>query len=130
MASRGLSIPGSVRLRVRARDVDRCVICRMAARDLHHRRSRSVVDGHTHCPCNLLVLCGPGNNNGDHGWTHSNPFEARAKGFIVSRHSALLPYQIPVLSTGAGWVLLDCDGTYTKTDSPEWAFRSETGGDG
>lgn len=124
----GLKIPNSTRLRVQARDGGRCVVCRMPGRDLHHRRTRSVRDEHTHCPCDLVTLCGPGNNHGDHGWTHGNPFEARSMGLIIGRHSPLLPYQVPVLITGLGWTLLACDGTYTETDSPEWAFRSETGG--
>jgi hypothetical protein len=100
----------------------------MPGSDWHHRRSRSVVDAHTHCACNGVTLCGPGNNNGDHGWTHSNPFEARAKGLIISRHSLLLPFNVPVLITGRGWVLLQCNGTFEQVETPEWAFRSETEG--
>ena len=48
--------------------------------EVHHRRGRSVVDEHRHCPCNLTYICGS-----CHRWVHAHPFEARGKGLIISR---------------------------------------------
>jgi hypothetical protein len=91
----------------------------MPGEDWHHRRSRSVRDEHTHCPCNGITLCGPGNNHGDHGWAHSNPFEARAQGLIISRHERRMPFEVPMFSNLVkGWVLLTCDGQMVPTEDP------------
>ena len=87
----------------------------MRGMEWHHRRSRSVRDDHTHCPCNGITLCGRGNTSGDHGWAHTNAFEARAKGLIISKHDQRLPFEVPVL-THNGWVLLGCTGEVTPTD--------------
>lgn len=48
---------------------------------MHHRRSRSVRDTHTHCPCNLVLLCPT-----CHRDVHATPFSSRGEGFIVSRY--------------------------------------------
>lgn len=114
----GLSIPTSVRVIVRGRDRQRCVVCGMRGMEWHHRRTRAVVDDHTHCPCNGITVCGRGNTGGDHGWVHSNPFEARGLGLIISRHSDLMPFEVPVFITGRGWMLLGCDGSMTRTEDP------------
>lgn len=65
------------------RDQDRCVRCRMkpSVKQWHHRRGRAVDDDHQHTPCNGITLCPT-----CHAWVHANPFEARAKGWIVARH--------------------------------------------
>lgn len=70
----------------------------------HHRRSRSVVDPHQHCPCNGVFLCGH-----CHRWVHANPFEARGLGLIVSRYVES-PGEVPV-DSHYGAVMLRCNGT-------------------
>lgn len=79
----------------------------------HHRRSRSVRDTHTHCPCNGVWLCGT-----CHTWVHANPFDARSGGWIISRWATLPgthPYRTP-----RGWVVAHCNGgsTFATTDQP------------
>lgn len=83
------AIPSAARLVTAGRYGRRCARCRGPGAETHHRRSRSVRDEHTHCPCNLVLLCSP-----CHRWAHSNPVEARANGFIVSRYEE--PVTIPV----------------------------------
>lgn len=61
-------------------------------------------DDHTHCPCNGVTLCGT-----CHKWVHDHPFEARALGLIVSRHS--VPCDEPMEHQQHGLVLLTCEGT-------------------
>lgn len=107
------------RVLVRARDEHRCVVCGMRGLDWHHRRTKSVHDEHTHCPCNGITLCGPGNNHGDHGWVHGNPFEARAQGLIISRHETRMPFEVPVfIHPAGGWVLLTCEGQMLPSSEP------------
>jgi hypothetical protein len=97
---------------VQVRDMHRCGRCGMAGNNWHHRRSKSIRDGHTHCPCNGVWLCGTG-STGCHGWVHANPFVSRKNGWIVSRHEAV-PGSIPMLSAmHKTWVWLDCDGDQT-----------------
>lgn len=110
------SIPGVSRALVRGRDRHHCIRCGMRGVDWHHRRTRSVRDEHTHCPCNGITLCGPGNNHGCHGWAHSNPAEAAEIGLIVSRHSLVLPREVPVQHIEHGLVLLNCDGGFLSLD--------------
>lgn len=104
-----LEIPGGTRMQVRGRERQMCVRCGMRGAEIHHRRSKSVRDGHTHCPCNLVYLCGWGNHTGCHGWAHSNPFEAKASGLIVSKTVAI-PGSVPVLVVVEGLLTLTCDG--------------------
>lgn len=78
----------------------------------HHRRSRSVKDGHTHCPCNGTWLC-----PSCHEWAHHHPFEATAVGFIVSRFTTE-PGDKP-LQTPWGERLHDCTGQFTYTEGLE-----------
>ena len=100
-------IPPAARRAVRERISGRCLRCGAPAPHghWHHRRSRSVQDEHTHSPGNGAWLCGT-----CHTWVHAHPFEARATGFIVSRHT-LDPGTQPVQSY-AGWMLLDRSGAF------------------
>lgn len=91
--------------------------CRVGRKfELHHRRGRSVADAHQHCLCNIVLLCGWGNHTGDHGWAHSNPFEAKAAGLILPR-SIPDPSEHPLLWHGQ-WVRLGCDGQVHYSDQP------------
>lgn len=78
-------IPTRSRELVYKRDDERCVRCGMKprAKQWHHRRGRAVDDEHQHAPCNGILVC-----TVCHVWIHANPFEARAKGWIVARHLA------------------------------------------
>lgn len=99
------AIPTASRLLVVERDLHRCCRCKMpTAGHFHHRRSRSEIDDHTHCPCNGVYLCPT-----CHTWAHSHPTEAMKAGFIVSRY-VQFPGSIPVV-TPWGTRLHDCDGT-------------------
>lgn len=77
----------------------------------HHRRSRSIRDEHQHCPCNGIWLCLT-----CHNWVHANPFEARAHGWIVSRHK--MPNVEPVRNMRFGWLMLTCSGQRVQRDPP------------
>ncbi len=101
----GLAIPDRSRRIVAAREASRCLRCGTPTMpgEWHHRRSRSVKDEHTHCPCNGALLCGA-----CHRWAHANPFEARRTGFIVSR-SGEEPFATLVRSW-YGPLYLHCNG--------------------
>ena len=111
-------IPEMARVFVRTRDFHRCVRCKSPAvkGDWHHRRSRSVVDEHQHCPCNGINLC-----RTCHDWIHQHPFEARQQGWIVSRHAS--PPDEPVFAEQHGWVLLTCDGEVTPAADPSTSWK-------
>ena len=115
------SIPASSRTLVRGRDYNRCVRCNSPTPEghWHHRRSRSVVDLHQHRPCNGVWLCGT-----CHRWVHAHPFEARRKGWIVSRYTAA-PCEVPVWATQHGWVLLGHDGGTSPASDPDEEFDDE-----
>jgi 5-methylcytosine-specific restriction enzyme A len=100
-------IPPSSRLTVINRAHDRCERCGVPAPNhhWHHRRSRSVKDRHTHCPCNGVNLC-----TTCHVWVHQNPFEARRYGWIISRHVED-PGTVPVQSAW-GARLHTCAGEF------------------
>lgn len=110
------SIPASAYALVRTRDFWRCVSCGMPANpgEWHHRRSRSVVDEHQHASCNGIHLC-----TTCHRWVHAHPFEARRRGWIVSRYS--IPCEVPVFTQQHGWVLLDHLGCVAPANDPEGA---------
>lgn len=76
-----------------------------------------MVDAHQHCPCNIVVLCGWGNHTGDHGWAHSNPFEAKRVGLILPR-SVTEPSTVPLLWHGR-WVTLTCTGQAEESLPPQ-----------
>lgn len=78
-----------------------------------------MVDSHTHCPCNGILLCGKGNTTGDHGWVHTHAIEARAQGLIISRHDPRGPYEIPAYFEGRGWFLLGCAGQMIAVEAPD-----------
>jgi hypothetical protein len=78
---------------------------------VHHRRGRSVVDAHTHCPCNLVLLC-----PACHTWVHQHPAETRVGGWIISRWTEE-PVTITV-ATPWGERTHGCDGTYKFTARP------------
>ena len=105
-------IPTTKRLKVKVRERHRCLRCGGRGAEWHHRRSRSVRDEHQHCTCNGVWLC-----NTCHAWAHKHPFEARAVGLIVSRHS--LPFQVPVTCVRRGVILLDCEGETREYDPEE-----------
>lgn len=101
----GNNPPPAARDTVRQRAHQRCERCLIPAPHghLHHRRSRSVIDPHTHCPCNMVWLCGP-----CHVDVHGHPFDARRGGWIVSRH-VIEPGNI-VVRTPLGERVLYCNG--------------------
>ena len=107
-------IPEESRAFVYTRDFFRCVRCgqQPRARQWHHRRSRSVRDDHTHESCNGVLLCVT-----CHTWVHQHPFEARGKGWIVSRDS--VPCETPVYAEQHGWVLLDHEGGVSPAPEQE-----------
>lgn len=107
----GNPIPTASRLLVAERDQYRCVRCG-AGRGLHwhHRRSRRVLDEHTHCPCNGISLCGV-----CHSWVHANPRQAIRFGYLLSSHIQH-PWKHPVLHVRWQWVLLGHDETFTLTE--------------
>lgn len=92
---------------MKAREHHRCCRCGVPAPrgQWHHRRTRSVIDSHTHCSCNGVWLCAT-----CHRWVHANPVKAREDGFIVSRFT-LEPASRPVSTVwGVRWHT--CDGTF------------------
>jgi hypothetical protein len=101
------------------RDGGRCVRCRGQADERHHRRSRSILDEHTDCACNLILMCGWGNHTGCHGWAHAGPALARTQGFIV-RRTSLDPSKAPLyLPFTRRWVWLTCDGRMVDALPPQ-----------
>lgn len=85
-----------------------CQRCGGVGSDWHHRRSRRVVDEHTHCPCNGVLLC-----RTCHAWVHGHPELAQGMGLIVSAYWS--PSMFPVQCfDGREW-LLDCEGNFRQT---------------
>lgn len=97
------AIPTRSRELVHERDEMRCGRCGGRGTEVSHRRPRSVLDGHQHCPCNLIYAC-----HGCHAWAHANPIDAQIEGFTLSRMIAD-PSKIPVWMWH-GLTLLDCKG--------------------
>jgi 5-methylcytosine-specific restriction endonuclease McrA len=106
-------IPTKVRARVKVRARFRCERCGAPAPsgEVHHRRSRSVRDQHTHCCCVLVLLCGT-----CHRWVHAHPFEARTEGLIVSRFVDE-PGTVPQV-TAYGLRIYHCDGGTEHKEQP------------
>lgn len=79
----------------------------------HHRRSRRVIDEHTHSVQNGVLLC-----QSCHTWAHGpERFTARREGFSVSQWEGN-PGSIPI-KTRHGWVTLTDLGTYQAFDRTE-----------
>lgn len=96
-------IPTLSRDLVSLRDGSRCVRCGGHGYHWHHRRSRRVIDEHTHCPCNGVLLC-----SADHRWAHAHPTAATGEGLIVSSY-VTRPSSV-VVTTVYGTAHLTCDG--------------------
>lgn len=77
------TIPIHARLLVTERARQRCERCGGRGGHWHHRRGRAVVDEHTHCPCNGVLLC-----KTCHDWAHAEPLGAMETGFVVSRYQS------------------------------------------
>jgi hypothetical protein len=109
----GNDVPLSVRTSVRQRAHHRCERCQVPTPHgaIHHRRSRSVRDQHTHCQCNCVYLC-----HTCHRDVHAHPFNSSKDGWIVSRH-VLEPTAVSLHSPTGEWVL-DCTGGATYRFSP------------
>lgn len=105
--------PGPMRTKVRIRAGHRCERCLVPtpAGHLHHRRSRSVRDQHTHCPCNMTWLCPT-----CHVWVHAHPFVAKGDGWIVSRNQPN-PTAVPVHNPREDRILT-CAGGFILRFSP------------
>lgn len=99
-------VPRSVRIIVMKRANMRCERCGTGTNpgQIHHRRSRSVHDLHTHCPCNCVLLC-----TTCHRDIHATPFSSRGEGFIVSRYAD--PTRAPFQRWDTAWVYPTCEGT-------------------
>jgi excisionase family DNA binding protein len=107
-------IPSAQRRDVATRDGYRCPRCgcsTLAAGETHHRRSRRVQDTHTHCPCNLVRLCGT-----CHRDVTVHVEQAIADGWVVSAYETN-PAAVP-LHTPAGWRLHLCDGLIAVAQPP------------
>lgn len=111
------SIPALSRGLVIVRERYLCARCGCKGTDVHHRRGKSVVDQHQHCPCNLILLC-----HKDHMEAHRQPLLARVAGVIVSRYTDE-PGTVPV-ETMVGEVTLDCDGGF-RFVRPAWQTPTE-----
>lgn len=94
-------IPRTVRAAVIDRQRGLCFRCVMVGGDQHHRRSRRVVDEHTHCSCNLVLLC-----RDCHHWAHTHPIQAMDDGLIV-RQNVETPGEVPMRGFD-GWWSLTC----------------------
>lgn len=100
-----------VRLVIYVRAGGRCELCakslNIANMEGHHRRTRAVGPD---CPCNALALC----STCHHDEVHAHPEEARARGWIVTRHASdFEPADVPVeLASHPEGVLLTCEGMF------------------
>lgn len=96
-------IPPWRREQVETRQHGLCLRCGGRGSEWHHRRGRRVLDKHTHCSCNGVLLC-----RTCHSWVHGHPLLAMTSGWIVSRY-ILEPMTIPVIVDNHPWTL-DCEG--------------------
>lgn len=108
-------IPTSSRLAVKERSLGRCERCGGPGAQWHHRRSRSVVEQHRHCPCNGIWMCPT-----CHAWAHRHPTLAQDEGLIVPR------YVTSPRDWGRGFVHYqgrrvrpECDGTLSTVETEE-----------
>jgi hypothetical protein len=105
------AIPLESRWAVVNRQWGLCFRCMMKGTEWHHRRGRSVVDEHTHCPCNGVLLC-----HTCHAWVHRNPDAAQDDGLIVLR-SVTEPALVN-LHGFDGWWAIDCAGQSYALERP------------
>lgn len=96
-------IPIEARTAVWARQWGLCFRCLMPGSQVHHRRRRGVIDVHTHCPCNLVLL-----DADCHRWVHAHPEQAQEDRLILLTTVAL-PYE-HALHGFDGWWANDCEG--------------------
>lgn len=85
-------IPERTRKLIRAREDDRCAVCRRPMTDIHHRQRKGMGGSNApdiHDPVNLVGLC-----RADHGWVHANPAAATLCGLMVP--TTVHPAQVPV----------------------------------
>lgn len=97
---------------LKRRSGGQCELCLTTASNAAHRVAEG--QGGPWAVENLVHLCGHGNLDGCHGWTHQHPDAAKAGGWIL--HPTSPPAVTPVWLTGPGWVLLDEAGDYTVLD--------------
>ena len=102
-AGPGNPIPEGQRALVEHRELGRCLRCGGRGYEVHHRRSRRVLDRHTHCACNMVLLC-----RTCHTWAHGSNRLARSEGWVVSQHEGT-PDRI-ALRTPGSWLMLPCSG--------------------
>lgn len=105
------NIPTWSRLTVSNRSLRRCERCGGPGSQWHHRRGRSVVDEHRHCPCNGVWLC-----HTCHLWCHQNPALAKDEGFIVMRN-AQQPSTYGFAHYQGRWVKPDCSGGLSTVET-------------
>ena len=97
--------PSTVRV-VWERDLGSCARCGTGLRfegrgfgwSVHHRSPRGMGGSKVpwvNLPANLVTLCGSG-VTGCHGWVESHRDVATALGWLVSRHGARLPVEVPI----------------------------------
>lgn len=111
------------------REGGRCLCCGGAGYEAHHRRGRRVKDAHTHCLCNLVLLCGT-----CHRWAHEHPVQAKAQGFVVARHMdepeevlvRSLDSWLSLLCSGLPWLLLD-DEVEMWAGAPRLSLQARRG---
>lgn len=110
---------------VRARDLNRCVVCGTTGPlSTQHRVARGM--GGTRAewvnlPANLITVCGSG-TTGCHGHIEHYPEEARRLGRALSRYRGEFePLTVPVW-TWRGWLLLDNEGNATRTEVASGEF--------
>lgn len=98
----GNPIPEGQREVVVTREGGRCLRCSGRGYEVHHRRSRRVLDAHTHCACNMVLLC-----RTCHTWAHVGANRmARRLGWIVGQREGT-PDRV-ALFVGDQWRMLTC----------------------
>lgn len=101
-AGPGNPIPQETTDAILLRDKGRCLRCGGVGSERSHRRSRRIRDEHTHCPCNVNLLC----HTCHADFIGAQQIEARKSGLLL--HSTVaVPAHVPV-QTYMGWGLLLC----------------------
>jgi hypothetical protein len=97
---------------VRERARGRCEVCGGNGYQWSHRRTRSIRDEHTWCPCNGLLACST-----CHMKMHMNPEWARERGLHVSSFVDE-PGTVPVMLRSFQW-RLHCDGSFSPVPATD-----------